>query len=1172
MLLLLLYFTTGNRFNGTIPPELSQWKHVNQLGLADNQFSGTLPPELAQLDLLYFYLGNNQLTGTIPPEYGRFKNLLEFQVYNNHLNGTLPKELGQMINVTNFQVNNNRFTGLVPPELGKMSKMRHFVLSNNEFSHSLLPLLFENFPLLNFLDIVNNSFTGSLPDSICTTYNLNNLYLSYNHLSGSLPDCLGNLDGLAAFDLDHNMITGSLDVMMGLDAIAYVNFESNFLSGTLPSGFETMGYLFAFSISNNHLTGELPQSLIGFSSGLNLLNLEHNFFSGTLPSSFCSNWLVILTVSHNLLSGPVPVEISDMLSLEILFLCNNAFSGSLTSAFDAALQTELSYVDVSNNQFTGAIPVEAFGLMKLTSFAAVSNCLSGTIPADICAASNLTTIAMDGLTSASSCQQRFFPSGFGISSYGLSSTNKAGSVPECLYSMPLLETLHLSGNGLTGSIPEHVVLGAALRDMSLSHNVLTGPVPDQVYYHSWDNLDLSYNKLDGTLPSAVHSVAWNASLSINVNRLSGEIPSALQQAKHIAMLDGNLFECGTSRSELPVHDSYNEIYECGSNTFNYAMYSWMTLAVVAAGIVAAGLLMLTFSSSRVSITTKALLSVSEWLDPFDATTDTSNNIDDDENSSLDNVVKFGRFMRAMRMSCAVISLFIIIVLMPTFATLSSLYDTYDHEYAWAVTANYLSGLTPTIVLLVFFVLFGVVFIAAIRIRCYPLRVENSHRYSVKAVVWTTSQYCTVVSLVLWNLVLVTGVNIAYVYINHNYRSTIVHTAQLCVALFKVAWNGWVVDTVLQLSSFSDRRSSNRPKHIALAVFVILFNNIAAPFIATAYVSSNCFYSAVVAPPAVEVSYSYKSCTSSLFVGNYSLCNSYDNAVAARETSYAPPFIYSYQCSSTFVTTYASIYVFMFTIEAFATPLLLWTLKWAHSQTAHSFMSKIANRVLPAILKPVPTSFVTSDLKYFACDSFAVRMVNMYAILSTFGVILPPVAAVCCVTMYCVTYHTQLLIGRLVSEAQHTSNYDVLSIISSDCGNAVEMFGSAVWIVIPFAAVFYSLFLFDTLGDAMGWREALWAPAVMCSLPVLLWMVQWVAQKRDESRGRSRSRSLSADGSRVEYRLSDGTRVLYTNTDSQYNVLSTREEDVRSDGAIVSSVSSTNNLDILLMDNNRLSDL
>jgi hypothetical protein len=42
-----------------------------------------------------------------------------------------------------------------------------------------------------------------------------------------------------------------------------------------------------------------------------------------------------------------------------------------------------------------------------------------------------------------------------------------GSVPSCLWSLPALQVLHLTGNGLTGSIGELGSIGSLLRTVSI---------------------------------------------------------------------------------------------------------------------------------------------------------------------------------------------------------------------------------------------------------------------------------------------------------------------------------------------------------------------------------------------------------------------------------------------------------------------------------------------------------------------------------------------------------------------------------------------------------------------------------------------------------------------------------------------------------------------------------
>jgi hypothetical protein len=200
---------------------------------------------------------------------------------------------------------------------------------------------------------------------------------------------------------------------------------------------------------------------------------------------------------------------------------------------------------------------------------------------------------------------------------------------------------------------------------------------------------------------------------------------------------------------------------------------------------------------------------------------------------------------------------------------------------------------------------------------------------------------------------------------------------------------------------------------------------------------------------------------------------------------------------------------MFTIDAFVAPALLWLVKLLHSRAASkkSAWCRTLDMLLPRILK-VETSRSAEDenedplqpAQYFSFDEFVVRMLNMVAILSTFGVILPPVAVVCCVAVWSATFQTQLLIGHLV-----TVRPSLVSGIEERCGGAMDMFINSVWIVVPFTTLFYALFLFDTLGDAVGWRAALWAPLLMCSLPLFFRLMYTISQRAGAAYGRRRTK-------------------------------------------------------------------
>jgi Leucine-rich repeat (LRR) protein len=213
-------------------------------------------------------------------------------------------------------------------------------------------------------------------------------------------------------------------------------------------------------------------------------------------------------LDHNLLDGAIPRSLSSIPALSELFLSNNRLAGNLDDVFDPLTQTLLQTVQLSGNQLTGSLPQKIYALPALTTFAAVSNCFVTTLTEEVCACTSLATLALDGLQSSSKCQQKLLA---GLSDSYLVAQPMKGGIPACIFAMPRLNTLHLSGNGLSGSLPPDLVVSESLVDLSLSHNSLTGTIPPQIQERQWYNLDLSFNRLTGTLSPRFASQALNYS-------------------------------------------------------------------------------------------------------------------------------------------------------------------------------------------------------------------------------------------------------------------------------------------------------------------------------------------------------------------------------------------------------------------------------------------------------------------------------------------------------------------------------------------------------------------------------------------------------------------------------------------------------------------------------------
>eukprot|EP01034_Spumella_vulgaris_P032209 gene32209-39773_t len=146
------------------------------------------------------------------------------------------------------------------------------------------------------------------------------------------------------------------------------------------------------------------------------------------------------------------------------------------------------------------------------------------------------------------------------------------------------------------------------------------------------------------------------------------------------------------------------------------------------------------------------------------------------------------------------------------------------------------------------------------------------------------------------------------------------------------------------------------------------------------------------------------------------------------------------------------------------------------------LSYAVNRLLPTNLRPLPSEVPTPPPQYFDKQNFIVRVNSNIAILLTFGAMCPPLAVIVCISIFSYTYYEQLAIGRLLTaiKAKGFEKYKI--VLDAELQDIAQCFEHSIWIVVPFASMFYAYFVFDTLGDAVGGSKAAWVPIVMLCIP------------------------------------------------------------------------------------------
>jgi Leucine-rich repeat (LRR) protein len=1132
-----------NYFSGPVPTEYGFLKlKLSYVDLQRNLLTSTIPTELGTLsDLMYLYLFYNNLSGQLPTELGRLSSCVSIELFRNSLTGQIPSELYLLTRLEELQLGNcfldgiiasgvgnlsslsilelafNFFTKSLPAELGDAVQINQFICIYNEFS-GVVPSQISGLRDLQVLQIANNRFSGSLSSTVFASMaNLSSVYLSANFFSGNLPDQFGEVSTIHYYDASGNLFTGKIsDVFFQLANVQDLNLEFNMLTAPIPTENEFVK-LESLILNNNYISQTIPSTLTKLRR-LKALLFQDNVLSGSISAELFTgnNELEAVDFGANLLSHTIPDELSSLLHLQVLNMSMNSLTGKLENLFrNETSFNELQILDLSLNGLSGPLPNNMFRVDALTVTVLYSNCFSGSLPETICAASQLTTLVMDALSSAPRCRKKFPPILNSVLKAVISQDPIQGTIPSCIWTMPALQTLHLSGNGLSGTLSDLVTSLNSLQDVSLASNRITGTLP--LSWQTWGNftqLDLASNKLEGTLSNHFIPGLNNTKLDLTVNRLSGDIPHSLETASNVDILNGNLFQC-TSNS-LPAGDPDKESYVCGSDDFNISLIVWVSLF--------AGAVVYT----RFDSVFWRRLVKSASLD-----------LDVSGDSSTD---EFIIFLKSACWCCTAVGLLSIAGAMPLYISfkltrrLAALYSTHQVQYAWVTSVAYLHGTGPTIVvvlILMMVVSFSSIGLAGTR------RKPTDSLEAPERLKWSFDSWYLALSRYFWTTVVLTVhmlvtvvVNVFYIYAliaGVSAWATIILQAGL--SIFKLTWNTWTVSWLLKKLTLSNE---NR---LTCATFMGLFTFLVSPFIATFFSDTTCFRYVITEEPTVSSSFYSKQfgCDLVCFsVGTngadcFDLCAVSDIQALQVFTTVSPTWLYGYQCSSSIITNYTPVLVFAFTISGIVIPACKMLFLRLPRQLINNY---IPTYIQTAMMSNIYTPVVSSSQDALLTDLQSRRPFNPYSILSrsclnvavmgTFGLASPLLSVVVMVDVwvgYLIFRHqivcflapplysggggSNTSVSRISSMPGSNEAGDVGALrdrlYSSGGNRGIELLDkttsgvlvgiqSSVWIIVIILASFWSFFVFDMMGDVYGVNTG----ALLIILPSAGCMIVFVA--------------------------------------------------------------------------------
>lgn len=1082
----------SNSFTSSIPTEIGLLASLASVQGYDNLISGSLPVELYSCGALYdINMYTNYFSGSLSSRMGQLTALTFFSVEYAFITGTLPTEIGQLVLLQSFECSVNLMEGSIPSEMGLLGDVIVLSLDLNTFSGSL-PSEIRGWRSLTYLYFYSCQITGTLPVELGELSALREVYLAENCFSGYIPWQMSNMSSLLILEISYNRLTGTFPSQLYQNpTISIIDFAQNFITGTISTEIGYLTQVTDYTNNNNYLSGTIPTEIglwvdvmgvlldanffhgsipseFGALQKLLTLNISSNDLSEYVPSSLCnSSSIQLILVSSNRLKGSLPACLGNLKNLVQIDFSDNDFGNSLANMFPPLSFLSLQILDLSNNKLTGDIPSGMFQLPHIQSIVVDNNCFRGSLPASICLATNLTTLILDGLTSTDTCQihsldpilQGVFPMWY-----------LSGGIPSCIWSMPMLSTLHLSGNGLTGNLGE-LSGSSLLRDVSVASNNLIGTIP-----HSWQRygqfirLDLSGNRLSGTLISDFNLTAEQQFVNMSVNRLSGNIPHSFISASGVNMLTGNMFQC--QDGDLPQSDPEKNKYTCGSDGLNDSLLAWLC------GFVLLAIPVISLTSSWkycLFCNTGCLTSSSPYR----------------ENKSILHVL----LELCLKLSVLFAITATFVYLMFKLGPWSGAYSTHTEQYGWVDSAAFVRGVFPAISVMSL-VAMGSLITASVD-NSSLIDSSSSSSSSIPTGDVTVSSgdflhWAKIFSAHLFNMVVIMTVNVTYVYGTlQNLSEFDILAVQAGMAVFKVGWKAIAIPTLVRWS-----KSNYYHK-----IFMILVAFIGGPILSAFFSQSSCFLYVVIgeAPTTSQFTLPYFQCS----VDTVETCLSVDCTTDIIDYCEFTPYqslitasvsngwMYSFQCSSALLMDYVPVFMFSYLLSGVVIPA----------------MKLLSTYLLPSTLQDK----FRDSIQAGSTTTLSKLLLNI-TILLTFGLadplLTPAVALDSVMSVVMIKYlSSRSDLQERNADVESTLRSSILSPSTSITEPAVDGgipifddtfahrkqltrqdLAAVVSVIAVFVGAFWSLFLLDMVGDQYGSIAGGGSMAVsVIGVPVVMWI-------------------------------------------------------------------------------------
>ncbi|XP_059449421.1 receptor-like protein 7 [Corylus avellana] len=589
-----------NYFNySSIPPQVRNLSRLTHLNLAFSNFSGEIPLEISQLSQLsYLDLSSDYSLLELKKAglrtlVGNLTHLQELDLSRVHINSTVPNTLANLSSLTFLSLCSCGLHGEFPIGIFKLSNLRVLDVGENAGLTGYLPNYKWSSPLQK-LYLTSMSFSGELPASMGNLSFLTDLSIRYCNFSGSIPSSLGNLTKLTVLLLSNNSFVGNIPHSLGnLFQLSQLDLSWTQLTGQVPFRLLNLPQLSYLDLSYNLLSGEIK---FENETRLTVIGLNNNRLTGPItfgPMNLTN--LRVLDLACNKFRGQISNSIFSFKNLEVLFLFENYFNGTLE--FDEFLKLKHLYaLDISGNQLSllieetsanATLQFEDLGFSscnlsevpnfirsqhELKHLNLSNNKIHGQVPEWMWNTSTRSLEVLDlsnNLLGGFSQHQIIFP-WTSLQFLDLRSNLLQGSLPT-----PPISTLHfyISSNSLTGNVSELFCNLSSLQVLDLANNNLSGSLP-----RCFDNfaesllvLDLRRNKFQGSIPETWINGSQLRIINFSQNKFQGQLPRLLAECTMLKVIDLSDNQFNDTFPFWLGHLSNLKVLRLRSNKFNGRM-------------------------------------------------------------------------------------------------------------------------------------------------------------------------------------------------------------------------------------------------------------------------------------------------------------------------------------------------------------------------------------------------------------------------------------------------------------------------------------------------------------------------------------------------------------------------------------------------------------------------